>query len=486
MAVKMNDLGKTLLAQLYQIVTGGDESVPPSQHNFVSWCMPGIPFEPADFNFAVKGMGGGKDAEEERLLLQQAFAFSQLVDFIPDPTGTYNNDMQQTVWRSSEARMSHIYSEILRFSKVVSYPLSDEQKAKIEKFRKLLRVTKKVKDLITDEEKEVTVDGPMIQLYNEKMQAYIAAALVYNSKRVAAQSATGVDGKAAVLDFANNAVLYRMQVKAAMDAWVSGGYKNEVDQINAYINQVTQRDMMLWKQRLLENYEGAKVSGLGPGQEFLYTVLIPGNFANASGWTGFSFSHEKVATTSHFESNSWSVGGGVNWGFWSASANVSSQSQKFNSDFSLSSFKMSFDLAQVVISRPWFYPEFFMNRGWTLRKGEGWMYDDMPSNGQKPPRGNFIAYPTVALFAKNIVIDSLDFASAYEEYSKSLSVNASVGWGPFRLNGSYSHAEAGRSYNSEKTTSGLKVPGMQIIGFQNYVIGKAPNPLPDIKESDFQ
>jgi len=485
MAISLNTLGRTLLAQLYEIVTGGDASVPPSPHNFVSWCMPGIPFAPEDFAFAVKGMGGGATAEEEKLLLNQAFSFSQIVDFIPDATGTYNNNMQETVWRTSEARMSHLYSEILRFSKVVTHELSNEEKAKLEKFRNFLRTTKKVKNLITDEETTLTVDGPVLQAYNEKMQAYITAALVYNNKRVTAQSATGVEGKAAVLDWANNAKLYRLQVKAAEDAWTSGGYRNEIDQINAYINQVTMRDMMLWKQHLLENFDNAKVSGLGPGQEFLYTTLIPGNFANSTGWTEFSYNHEQVSSSSHTESNSWSVGGGVNFGLWSAGGSAHGESQNYSSDFSVSSFKIGFSLSQIVISRPWFYPEFFMNRGWMLRKGEGWMYDDMPSDGQKPPKGNFIAYPTTILFAKNIVIDSADFRSHYDEYSRSVGGSASVGWGPFRVRGSYAHAESGRNYNSEGSGSALRVPGMQIIGFVNHVIGKMPNPLPDLKEEDF-
>src|SRR5581483_11678849 len=84
MATTLNDLGKTLLAQLYNIVTGGDEHIPPSPNNFLSWCQPGIPFEPVDFTFSAKGIGGGGTAEEDKLLLQEAFNFAQVVDFVPD------------------------------------------------------------------------------------------------------------------------------------------------------------------------------------------------------------------------------------------------------------------------------------------------------------------------------------------------------------------------------------------------------------------
>src|SRR3954465_1638491 len=149
----LNDLGQTLIAQLSDVVSGGDASVPPPPNSFVTWLAPGIPFEAADFTFAAKGLGSGATAEEEKLLTQQASDFARLVDFIPDPVSAYTNAKQEAVFRTSEARMSHMYGEILRASKVVKADLTAAEKAKIEKFRKLLRTTKKVKDIITDEEK---------------------------------------------------------------------------------------------------------------------------------------------------------------------------------------------------------------------------------------------------------------------------------------------------------------------------------------------
>src|SRR3954462_7771114 len=168
---QLNVLGRSLLAQLYEIVTGGDDSVPRSKDNFFSWCLPGIPYMPEDFIFCVKGFAA-QDAQDYKLLLQQAFNFANMIDFIPDASGVYGHDKQQTVFRTSEARLSHLYSETLRFSKVVAKDLSDAEKAKIERFRNLLRVKKTVKNLTTDEEKEVTEDGPVLKAYNAKLVEY--------------------------------------------------------------------------------------------------------------------------------------------------------------------------------------------------------------------------------------------------------------------------------------------------------------------------
>ena len=486
MAATLNQLGDTLLAQIYEIMTGGDDKVPPSPHSFFSWCTPGLPFTKEDFIFCEKGFGGGATAEEEKQLLNQAFALSQIVDFIPDRTGIYNDDQQQTVWRTSQARMSHMYGEILKAAKVVNDELSSQEQEKLEKFRNLLRTKKTVKDIITDEEKEVVVDGPMLQAYNEMFSAYEEARLFYNSKRLAAINASGPEGKAAIIDWATNAELYRMKVNHALANWIAGGHKEDVERINAFIQNVTQRSMDLWKKNLQDDYETAIVNALGPGQEFFYTTLIPANFASReSGWTKFTVNHEDVKESSRTKTNQWSVGGSANWGLFSAGGSGSGKTTTSSGSKQVNSFKVSFELTQVVISRAWFYPEFFINQGWTLRKGAGWLFDDLPSDGGMPPKGNFIAYPASAIFARNIVIESADFVSEYKEFSKSLSVEAKAGWGPFSLKGSYARSESGRDFSSKTDGATLSVDGMQIIGFVNHLIGKAPNPLSTLKETDF-
>lgn len=483
MAYQLGDLGRLFRDQMYNILAGGDASVPPAKGAFITWCMPGLPYQPADFAFAAQGIGTGANANEDKLLLQQAFNFASLVDFIPDVTAAYSSDRQDGVWRNaSGARLSEIYGQILKFSKVIGNDLTDQQKQKLEKFRALLRVTRTVKDLVTDEEKKVTEDSPMSKAYKSYMQAYIAAALNYNNKRIAAQAAVGEPGKQAVADWSNNAELYRLQLSAAMDEWTSSGYRNEVDQINAYINQTTEKSMLLWKQRLEQFYGDAVVNALGPGTRFFYTTVVPGDFATSTGWTNYSMYHKMLDSTHRLESTSWSAGASVWWGLWNASGGVTSTSTDYSENLQVDEFSMEFSMTQVQIVRPWFYPEFLENRGWDLRKGEGWNYDEMPSDGEKPPKGRFIGYPLQALFIKDLKIRSAGLAQAYNSYSNSVSANASVGWGPFALKGSYSHAESGDHFHSESDGASITVPGMQIVGFVNHLLGKTPNLLDGITQ----
>jgi hypothetical protein len=483
---KLNELGETLRAQLAEIVTGGDDTLTRQADSFITWCTPGIPLEPSDFEFSVNGLGTGRTAEDEKRLLQQAFAFATLVDFIPDVSGLLSLDKQVAVFRTSQARLSYMYGEILRLSKVADREMTPDNRAKLESWRSKLRVTKKVKNPFTDEEKELTEDSPGLQAYNQYMAEYVSSRLEYNNKRILAAAAMGEEGKRDVLDWSANQGLYRMKVRQAEGNWDSLGYRKDVEELWAAISQMTARSMKLWKQGLVELFADGELAGLGPAQTFHYTIPIPGNFANAKGWTGYSVYSNNLTDEMRQRSTSWSAGGRYGWGFWSARAGVQSQSSQYDSNYSVSNFRLSFELAQVPIVRPWFFPEFFMNRGWTLERGRGWNFDQFPSDGSNPPKGNFVGYPTMIIFARNISIQSSEFASAVHAHASSFSTSGSFGWGPFTLGGSYGTQESSRRFSAQASGQGLIVPGMQILGFVNRLIPKSPNPFPDLRPEEFE
>ena len=61
------DLMKALVAKLYMTVTGNDESIKMPRNKFVSWLMPGLPFDPVDFRYCARGFNGAT-AEEIQVL----------------------------------------------------------------------------------------------------------------------------------------------------------------------------------------------------------------------------------------------------------------------------------------------------------------------------------------------------------------------------------------------------------------------------------
>ncbi len=481
MAMTLSDLSDGLFKELSQIVNGGDDQMKPDPNNFVTWCTPGLAFEKEDFAFAAKGLGSGATAEEEKQLLQQAYSFANVVDFIPDPTAAYTADQQDRVWRSSQARMSHMYGEILRLSKVAEKELTPEQIAEVDRLRGLLSSTRRS----SVDGSETVVDSPMAQEYSRRMAEFITARMAYNNKRVLAQAASGPEGKAAVTDFSANAILYRMQAENAMRNWTTLGFKSDVEKIHAAINQTTQRSAKLWKQRLLETFEEAKISALGPGTEFYYTGLMPGNFMSSQGWQRYEAGHQKLSESSRSTSSSWKAGASMKWGLFGAGGEASGQKKTTTTDSSVSSFKISFEITQAVILRSFFNPAWFMNRGWTLEKGNGWMFDELPSDGAEPPKGTFVGYPTTVIFARDITVESAEFASHLKEFEKSLGGGGKVGWGPFSVSGSYSKTSSGRDFTSSNDGNKITIPGVQAIGFVNRLFGAAPRPMEDLKPEDF-
>jgi hypothetical protein len=204
-----------VMAKLYNVLTNGDDTVPKSEDAFFSWMTPGVPMEPSSFAFLTQGFTGvvkkaavdtmraatdgnppasgeappappsaltqaqidALMAQDAAQLLQQAENLSRLLDFVPDVTSSTNNQFARMSVANNDGTLSDVYDFTLRMSQVMSGELPAELKAKIEKMRGLLQVVTKKKDLITDEETEVSQASPLQKAYFEKMAAYDDAAL---------------------------------------------------------------------------------------------------------------------------------------------------------------------------------------------------------------------------------------------------------------------------------------------------------------------
>lgn len=521
-----SELVNSVMGKLYDILTNGDDVAPASEDNFFSWATPGIPTEEEDFEFLSQGLTGvvkKADIDEMRSttapaegegeatttqpeltpalleqlraqdtaqLYMQAENFARLVDFVPDVTKADNDQFVRLSVLNNEGSLSDIYRYTLRMSQVMESELPAETKEKIEKFRGLLTVTTKKKNLLDDTETEVTEPSPMVKTYFEKMAAYENAVLEYNSHRINALTAS--DSKA-VHYWSMNANTLRNRVKAAMADWVSNGYKNEYDQIAAFIDQVTQRDMSLLKQEYRDDLEKARITGLATGSDFFYTSLVPGNFAKASGWTEFTFSSAdfKSGSTSSYSSKRWSASASAGFlGIFGGSGGGSSaESRKeYEGKFDSDHFSLRFEICQVPIVRPWFKTPFLLSKSWRFDQSNPEAKNEILSDGGSPPKGLMAAYPTTAIFVRNLHLSlghSEGFSKFLEEHaSSSAGGGGMVSIGPFALGGSYSRASASGSTNREFGYSyenqAMEVPGMQVAGFKCHILPKAPDPLSSI------
>jgi hypothetical protein len=533
-------LSNAVMGKLYNVLTNGDDTVPKSADNFFSWLTPGMPFQEEDFDFLTQGLtgvvkrsdaeqlivpgtatapapaasapasggtGGGTGqpsagqvltpelinqlrAQDAGRMMMQAEQLSRLCDFIPEVTTINNNQFSQFTVANNEGTLSDRYEYVLRMSQVMETVLPDDVKQKIAKFRGLMQTTTKKKDLVTDEEKEITGPSPMVVAYNDRMANYINTALEYNQHRIDALAAN--DPKD-VQYWAINANLLRAKVRAAMDDWITNGYKDDYEEIAAYIDQVQARDMSMLKAQYKDDLEKARLTGLSSGSDFFYTALVPGDFLKSGGWSTYTFDSSDFHShsDSHFDQSGWSASASA--GFFGigahGGASSSSQSSSYNGSFNLEHFSLSFQICQTMIVRPWYKP-FIVSKLWRFDPSNPEAKGDLVSDGGKPPKGLIPAYPTAAVFIRKLRLNfgsNSSFSNWYsQQTSSSQGGGLSVGFGPFSFGGSASHySKSGytnQNYGAHMDAQGISVDGPQLIGFKCHVYpDKRPDPDPSVK-----
>jgi len=528
--VAPSEIANAIMGKLYDVLTNGDATVPKSADNFFSWCTPGIPVDPSDFQFLTQGFtgvvkkaaadtmreaaggaapGGGTGgaapataaltpaqldqlrASDTAQLYVQAEALSRIVDFVPDVAKINNDQFAKFAVMNDEGTLSEIYERTLKMSQVMASDLTDDQKQKVAHFEGLL-ISKTMKtDLISGEKTEVSGPSPLVQIYHEKMAAYDAAELEYNTARIDALTAYN---PRAVNYWAINANILRDKVRAAMDDWISTGYKEDYEKIAAYIAQVSERDLTLLKAEYEDDLQKAKLTGLASGSDFYYSSLVPASFATSTGWSRFSFSGGDFSrhSNSTFNASGWSAQASAGFfGFGAHGGGSHSESKStFNGSFNSDSFSLVFEIAQIPIVRPWFKSSYLVSKTWRFDPGNPDVKNDLLSDGGSPPKGLIPAYPTTIVFIRNLHME-IGHSEGFDSYlsqnsSSSQSGGGGFSFGPFSCGGSASHYSTSgntqRDYGYKWDGHGLDVPGMQIAGFKCHVLPKSPNPSSNIKE----
>ena len=431
-------------------------------------------------------------AERTTLLYMQAENFAHMVNFIPDMSGL---DRTGFATLENEGSLLDVYKKVLTMSEVAQFELDEKTQAKLAKARSLLTKTvMKATDLLSDEKEPVEVDGPIVEAYNAKMAAYYDAYLEYNNHRLAALA--GDDPKA-VHDWAMNGQFYFNKVRAAMNAWVTQGYKNDYEQINAFIANVTERDLSLLKAQYKEILQRSMMTGLVSGLEFPFTTISPANFAQASGWTEFTFNtrHYKDHSDSQVNNHSLKVDQTSTSWFHKQHYMYGKEEpyQEMDMGAELANLDISFKICQVNIVRPWFKPSFLASKSWRFAPGsEDGRKGTLLSTGGPRPEGILPAYPTAMLVVKDVVFDFHDtqvasnFKHKYDQVSHDGGLGVSVGFFGIGARGNVGVLDNKKHDGNEngiiQNKSKVTIPGMQVIGYRCHMLDKSPDPLPSIKE----
>lgn len=501
------DLMKATIAKFNEILNAGDKNAPANNQNFISWCTPGIPFLPEDFNFLEKGLAG-KDGEETAILSKNAALFFNFADMIPDPSAIYDMKQGQTLDRNSQEKLTYMYENMLKLAKVSNVeatPIELKKMAAAEKLLiktvsktfpvmeideesttddenivyKIKTIKKGKKDIMVTEKRDIELDSPQKVAYDACQQLYNDALLEYNNKRVSALAGLS---SAAVLDFNLNGDMYYNKVRNATNNWIAKGKKNQIESASATISQIAQRNMALWFADLKENLAKQKMSDALVGT-FYPTFLYPTSFMKNSNWPRFSFGHSETDYFSKKNTTEWDAHAGGGFGPFSAKIKASGSNEQSNANFSANAFKMEFELCTVKIIRPHIRTELFTCQGWKLDNQWEIQTGSKPllSDGNNPPAGSFIAYSTHAVFARSLKVTFDESSWQTSSMKKALELGGEVSYGPFNVGGNYKKGDEERSVKTSVSNAGFECAGAQLIGFINRQTGKLPNPSPFAK-----
>jgi hypothetical protein len=496
-------LMNAILGKIHDVLLNGDgEVIPKSDDHYFAFMNPGIPMLEDSFDYAIEGFGGverrnadpekldqavgpqdgaadpGELAADARRKYMSAEAFSALCDLVPDTSGIVEAGRINT-WQP-ETRISHAYALALQFSQVYNVEPDAETKRKLDRWRSLLQATKIEKDLVTEEEVEVTTETQLVKKYREKMLAYFGEAMAYNTMRI---SALAGQDEQAVHQFAINAPLMQLKVRAAENDWISNGYRDEYDRINAAIAAVEGRSFALLKQRYKEDFFRSLLTSPSSGANFLYTAPAPADFARSeSGWSEFYFNSGSYKSNHKFTSSQTSGGGGLSLGLFTIGGGGGVSKNRSERKINSETFSLKFEMARVPIYRPGFNLAFIKSGFWRFDKQNQEYKNTLLSNGRTPPDGLMPAITTDCIFVKNLHLDFGEYNSQFESESKEAYGRGGVSYGPFFMGGKHSNSRDERNYEADWRREGLRIEGLQLIGFLCHTLDKAPDPNPNITD----
>jgi hypothetical protein len=279
---------------------------------------------------------------------------------------------------------------------------------------------------------------------------------------------------------------YEDDANEAMDRWVGLGFKLEIENALATLEaQGTDPAIALIgraKKRFINSLNEFQSIG-----EIPYTIMLPNSWYdpdNDDGWT--EYTSADAHSESHYQSSSTSYGGGggFNIGFWSAGASFNHADQRSSLDMQANDLEVTFSYCAVDIERPWADTSLLNLKNWFLmgdyKKGcisDGTMGQELRLNDP-----TFLpSIVTSLVLIKDLSLKWSNWKTDWDSHSETNSASVSVGWGPFAVNGNYSHHDQQSNFTADTSGESLMVHGIQLLGYVSSI-----NPVsPGVDSSQF-
>lgn len=450
------DTMKKIINQIYELITLKPEIGNPPTSSMVQLCHPGIPVNENDYLNALSRSNPGGDPAT-------AVKFSELVDNIPlcgvasyTPSG---NSVDNAFALCIQANGT-------------SEP-DPAQQLKYENAKRYLWKSEQIVDMNGNVTDLGEVPTPVYQRYLDLLEAYNIA----EEKVIALKNKCDMNTTEGRSRYARESVPLIRRRDQTLSAWNS--YRPPIEEafntMATTINDVTRFGI----RRAQEIYEGSKITD--PATDTLVHVSFstPSNWADpvmADNMALIEVSHRvtDMTVTDYYEA----YGGGASfgWGLWSVGGSGGQTRQEHTEHSTATDVEISFRLGSIQIQRPWMDMTFFKLGGWYLTgQSKG-----VISSGIAPNTDERILpqIPVQILVARDINISATWSDREREIINESRSGSASIGYGCFKLSGSYEYSRSTDTFHSEFDGTTIKVPGIQIIGFVSAIPAFCP-PIDD-------
>jgi len=458
MAIDEEKMMQSVYDTLFSVYTdpppGGMEPGSQREKTFLTYIPGGNPIDIEQFAnpWSPNNLEGSTAATEN---------FSTLVDQIPSANVAYSPNGNT---------VSGIYKQIVEGAQVLPPPENPEAKAAFEKAFNFLNTEGTDYD---DEGKPITVpvDSPVYRNYKAKqlayanaLQAFMASYSKYKKMTPEDQrewSLVGPGFQRLLTDAWND--LQTAQAKRVEDnvAVLAQSATNQVGRVFAD----AQQKFSLLRRAGLDN----------PLDLWWASYAFPANWFSesaAGSWAQRTFSSSSYELNESSNFTQYGGGASVSFGLWSVGGGASHTSEKHHMDSETSGLEVSFRFARINIVRPWVNPLIFSLPNWSWPGiAPGGFSSGNPKNAQDSP---FTLLPTAFIAVRDLRITASWGRQDYDFAKEATSGSASVGWGPFRVGGSYSSSSSTKKFKSKLESNSIITPGLQIMGWLCTVVPKCP------------
>lgn len=365
------------------------------------------------------------------------------------------------------ATVTQLYEQVLRATVTLESPPNPAVDAAIKKANDLLYTQTPNPDVPGQ---FLTTQSPLWQTYQTNQTNYTNAITAYRTAYLNAMASPQLKGSWPLL-----APSLQMPVHQAWHTWRSA----QADQVEAALATLETSGKDQVKRAFAdaaEVFDSYKLAlDESTDAQRRRSALLPSNWYQAgisNGWPTATFSNATAEQNQNSDYTKAGGGAGFSLGLWSVGGGASSQTSHFHSDASAESITVSFQYALITIRRPWMSGLLFGLPGWRTDVAPKGTLSSGSRNGQANTK--FPLLPQAFLAIKNLSITGNFSSSEVNQANSAISANASVGWGPFSISGSYQHGSSQTHVKGSANSAGIHAPFVQIIGWVNLILPFCP------------